>query len=495
MRRTHRLLLATQVSLAAMAAVGAMVTMETLETHEAQIAKELARIDELNTVNEGIYARADTEGRGLTPEEDSQVVTNQEEVAQRLASVKRRRDHVKLLQVEDTAEPRRTDPEPTGDDAPTPAPSQNPANRSAALPSPSAPRTPRVEFRRESPGMYGFKSAAHFVTDVIAARTRNVSESLRNAQATADRFASQNMSIGEQGAWAVPPDMANAIRQKIMDSTNFAALCDNVTSRSPHYEALIDEDEPWSRGGLAGAWLDEGKEIPTSTARLKKVIVAVNKYGLAVPATNELLNSTSQMTQLIESKVPQIMADELNKVILAGDGVGKPLGVLGSPALAVQAKEVGQAADTIVLANVLGAWNLVHATSRDSAGIRWVQNQDCEPQLELLKFLDDRPLFIPGNDLSGKPHDQLRGRMLKSSVHSPALGDQGDLALIDFAQYLLIMGETMRSDFSLHVKFLEDKGVFRFIMHVGGRPWWSKRVQEPNSAKQRSFAAAIASRA
>lgn len=495
MRKTHRLLLATQVSLAAMAAVGVLVKMETIATHEAQISKELTRIDELNTVNEGIYARADSEARGLTAEEDAQVVANQEEVTQRLASVKRRREHLKLLQVEETADARRTDPEPTGDEAPAPASTQNPANRSAALPTPGAPRTPRVEFRRESPGMYGFKSAAHFVTDVIAARTRNVSESLRNAQATADRYASQNMSIGEQGAWAVPPDMANAIRQKIMDSTNFAALCDNVTSRSPHYEALIDEDEPWSRGGLAGAWLDEGKEIPTSTARLKKVIVAVNKYGLAVPATNELLNSTSQMTQLIESKVPQIMADELNKVILAGDGVGKPLGVLGSPALAVQAKDSGQAADTITLTNVLGAWNLVHATSRDSAGIRWVQNQDCEPQLELLKFIDDRPLFIPGNDLSGKPHDQLRGRMIKSSVHSPALGDQGDLALIDFAQYLLIMGETMRSDFSLHVKFLEDKGVFRFIMHVGGRPWWSKRVQEPNSAKQRSFAAAIAARA
>ena len=139
--------------------------------------------------------------------------------------------------------------------------------------------------------------------------------------------------------------------------------------------------------------------------------------------------------------------------------------------------------------------NGIHANSRTSPSFLYMGNLDIEPELESMVGQDNRPLYLPGNSMATEPHDRLRGRPIMFSPHAPALGDPGDLLAVDWAGYCHVINQNSREEFSIHVKFLEDKGVYRLVMFHGGQPYWEEGVTEPNSTTVRSFASAIAQRA
>ena len=55
-----------------------------------------------------------------------------------------------------------------------------------------------------------------------------------------------------------------------------------------------------------------------------------------------------------------------------------------------------------------------------------------------------------------------------------AAGDLGDIILLDPTQYLLIDKGGINAASSIHVRFLYDENVFRFIYRVDGQPIWNK---------------------
>lgn len=510
---------ALQARLAAFAVSGAVLRMDAehqqIEQHEARIREMAAEIDQLEADNETIFANADEKGIDLSADDQKVVDQNLSDIEAKQGDIKRREAQLKLLRARVEPSARRSDPE-DGDDAedgdgvdqPDPAASRRSARRTDPR-TVSSQRTRVEPAVREQREMMGFKAGAHFLEDVKAASQGYMTSELRNCQMQMQRRMDANVTFGEDGAFAVPPDVANDIKKKIDKSADLVGLCDRWTTSSDRHTWFLDEQEPWSNtNGISGQWLDEGETIGTSSPKLSKIQTDLFKYAIAVPASSEILRSSSQMEQLIRMAAPARIAEELNSVILAGNGIGKPNGIFNSGVLAVQPKETTgfgagtdpQPADTVVRKNVIGAHNKIHPSCRNSPAFRWVANLDVEPQLEEIVDQNGNPLYIAGGsagnpNLAEGPYDKLRGRPLIYSPHSPALGEVGDLAGIDFSKYLIVFGENMRADFSIHVRFLQDEGVFRFIIHVGGRPKWGKKVIEPNSVVQRSFAAAIAQRA
>ena len=75
----------------------------------------------------------------------------------------------------------------------------------------------------------------------------------------------------------------------------------------------------------------------------------------------------------------------------------------------------------------------------------------------------------------------LLGRPVIPVEHCAVLGTPGDVVLADLSQYLLIDKGAPRQDYSMHVNFLTDEGVFRFVYRVDGQPSWKKPLT-PKSA-------------
>jgi HK97 family phage major capsid protein len=145
---------------------------------------------------------------------------------------------------------------------------------------------------------------------------------------------------------------------------------------------------------------------------------------------------------------------------------------LKSGSLIVVAKESGQAADTIVAENVINmrarCWGYRRAV--------WIANPDAVPQLMKLVIVAGTggtqiPVWRPGNDENGVP-DMLLGRPLYYSERCSALGDEGDIVLANWSQYLDGQYRPMDGVSSIHVRWQANESAFRFILRNDGSPWW-----------------------
>lgn len=83
-------------------------------------------------------------------------------------------------------------------------------------------------------------------------------------------------------------------------------------------------------------------------------------------------------------------------------------------------------------------------------------------------------MYVPAGGLSEKPYGTLFGRPVIPLEQCSAAGDVGDIILADISQYLLIDKGGIKAASSVHVRFLYDENVFRFIYRVDGQPIWNK---------------------
>lgn len=159
--------------------------------------------------------------------------------------------------------------------------------------------------------------------------------------------------------------------------------------------------------------------------------------------------------------------------IFEGTGAGQPLGIKTAPCTIAVAKEVGQAAKTILYENVLKMWSRTWARSRRDAA--WFINQDCEPQLYAMSQVIGTagvPVYLPANGISGNPYGTLFGRPVIPVEYADTVGTQGDITLADYSQYVLADKGGIQSATSMHVAFLTDEMVFRFTYRCDGEPIW-----------------------
>ena len=85
-------------------------------------------------------------------------------------------------------------------------------------------------------------------------------------------------------------------------------------------------------------------------------------------------------------------------------------------------------------------------------------------------------VYMPGGGLSGASYGTLKGRPVIVAEHMSALGDVGDIGLFDMGQYGWATKGGVQEAQSIHVEFLTDQTVMRFIVRYGGRPLWSSAL-------------------
>ena len=86
----------------------------------------------------------------------------------------------------------------------------------------------------------------------------------------------------------------------------------------------------------------------------------------------------------------------------------------------------------------------------------------------------DNPVYLPAGTIATQPYGTLFGRPVIPLEQCSALGDVGDIILADLGEYLLIDKGGINATSSIHVRFLYDENVFRFIYRVDGQPVWNK---------------------
>lgn len=449
------------------------------------------RLIDLKTQCQNLVARADAEGRVMSPEEAAEFAGAQASFQNVMADIARREvlDDFNAVVAEPTG--RRTNAivaEPVAEAAGA-APSR--IERLA----PAARASVAATARTTDSGKWGFKTTAEFFNAVMRSSARSAAIDPRliaNALTTTG-----SEGVGADGGFAVPPDFQATIIKKILGEDSLLSRTDQMTSSSNSMTVPIDETAPWdATGGIQAYWESEAGQKTQSKPALGEVSVKLNKCIVLVPLTDELLEDAPAMATYVNSRAPEKINFKVNAAIINGTGVGQPLGILQSEGTVIVPGEAGQTSGTVVFNNVINMYSRLYAPAQSRA--IWLANQDVLPQLMKMQFGTTGtavPAYLPPGGLSGSPYATLMGRPIISSEAMPALGSQGDLILADMSQYLSITkGGGIKSDVSIHVFFDYDVTAFRFVLRVGGQPWWNRAVARPNGQPSRGFFTALAAR-
>lgn len=358
------------------------------------------------------------------------------------------------------------------------------AERSAPAARHSAGVTEVAEGWEKDPAR-GYRSAKEFLVDVLGAsragrptpRLATLWNGASPFQATAGSD-EHSVSNDPYGGFLVPKGLMPGVKMIKPDADPLKALTAKVDMgglRTLKINARVDKDHTSSvSGGLAVYRKVEAGTVTAGRTKFEQVELQANELFGVSYGSEELL---AQSSVAFASLLSMFMTDEFDAKVfeerLNGTGAGMYQGIKNSPALVTIAKETGQAADTIVFANVLK----MIARCYGYGSAVWLANPTCYAQL--------RQMVQPGSTIpifaTGQPGiATLEGRPIFFHERLAAIGDLGDIALVNPNEYLESDDDTIQNAESIHVRFLEHERTFKFWKTNAGAGWWRTALTPKN---------------
>jgi len=238
---------------------------------------------------------------------------------------------------------------------------------------------------------------------------------------------------------------------------------------------VIDETSRATGSRYGGVQVYRIAEADTVTAKKPKFgklkIDTSEILGLAY-ATDRLLRNADTIQAVFGDGFAEEFSFKATNELIRGAGGAEMLGILSSTAPTVsQAKETGQAANTINVTNLSKMW--AHVPARSKARGVWLINNDVEPELDNLSLPAGtgalEPRFVT-YDQNGAM--RIKGRPVMQIEQCETLGTVGDIIFADFGEYILSPQGELESDSSMHVRFVYGEMAFRWRYYVNGRPAW-----------------------
>lgn len=291
------------------------------------------------------------------------------------------------------------------------------------------------------------------------------------------------------GGFSVPKTFVPMVMSVGPEADPTAGRTQMVPMATPSVEIMARTDKDHSSsvsGGFTVTRRAEAAAASASRAQLEMITLkAVSLFGLAY-ATEELLqDSAISFVALIEAGFRDQFAHHMVGEKLGGGGGNEYLGVLTAlsasslgPTLAIT-KEASQTADTIVVDNVLK----MRARCWGYGNAIWIANHDTYPQLAKLAIVvgtGGGPIYH--QSLQEDRPDTLLGRPIFYSEYMETLGDQGDILIANFSQYLEGLYQPLQSAESVHVRFVNHERAFKFWLRNAGAPWWRTALTPKNSS-------------
>ena len=284
-------------------------------------------------------------------------------------------------------------------------------------------------------------------------------------------------SIPSGGGFLVQPDFATELMRRVHETGKLIDRPKRVPLTGSATGLKINAVDETSRvdgsrlGGVQSYWTAEAATLTKSKPTFRQVELTLHKLTGLYFATDEELADAGALDETVASFYAEEFGFKLDDALIRGTGAGEPLGILGHAGTVSIAKESGQAANTILVENVEKMFSRLWARAIDPV---WLINSDVWPQLFALSKavgVGGVPVFLPAGSMSGKPFQTLLGLPIIAIEQCETLGTLGDIILADFETgYIMIDKGGIDSAVSIHVQFLTDESVFRFILRTDGQP-------------------------
>ncbi len=227
-------------------------------------------------------------------------------------------------------------------------------------------------------------------------------------------------------------------------------------------------------GGILLYWLEQAAEKTASKPKFRQMEWSLKKIAGLCYVTDEMLSDAASIGAILTLGFGEELGFKLDDAMINGTGAGQPVGILNANCLVSIAKETGQSAKTIIWDNIMKMYAQFWARSMPN-GI-WLINQSCLVQLMSMTIpvgTGGIPVWMPANLAQGRPNSTLMGMPVIAIEQCATLGTVGDIILCDWTQYVNITKGGLQTAQSMHVRFIYDEQVYRFVYRVDGQPLWS----------------------
>jgi len=284
-------------------------------------------------------------------------------------------------------------------------------------------------------------------------------------------------TVPADGGFLVQQDFSNELLAQVYETGILAPKCRRIQISGTANSMKINGVDETSRvatrsGGIIGYWIDEAGDKTASKPKFRQIELNLHKLIGLVYSTDELLTDAVALEAFIRQAFVAEFGYLLDEAIVNGTGAGQPMGILNSGSLVTVAKENGQTTPTVMAENIMKMRSRLFASSRQYSV--WLINQNVEPQLHSMSLAVGTggvPVYMPAGGLSNLPYDTLYGRPVYPIEQCQTLGTVGDIILADFNNgYIIAEKGGIQSDMSIHVAFVSDQSLFRFVMRVDGQP-------------------------
>jgi HK97 family phage major capsid protein len=329
--------------------------------------------------------------------------------------------------------------------------------------------------------------------------TGNIDERLLKINKEERAASGMNEMNPSEGGFALQTDFGGMLMDSAVQNGEILSRVDSYEiSANANSVRWVDIDEESISntvfGGVQVYWAAEAASVTSSKPSLKERKLELEKLmGLAY-ATDEMIEDTNFISDLYSRAFEAGIIRKFEDGIVAGTGAGQPLGFLNANNKVSQAKESGQAADTIIWDNIVKMYN--RRLKKPNSKFGWLMHPDAKEQLDFMEF----PLGVGGvpvylQESKAGEVSTMKGLPIIESDLCSALGDEGDIMLVDFADYIVARKGGIQTATSIHVLFTVGDQAFRFTMRGNGMPKTNKTLTIKNSTKTRSGIVTLAARA
>ena len=296
---------------------------------------------------------------------------------------------------------------------------------------------------------------------------------LRNIQAATGA----GESTPSDGGFLVQQDYSSELLQQVIETGILAQRCRRQPISGPSNSIKIPGVDETSRvssrfGGIIAYWKDEAQTKTATKPKFREIELNLKKLIGAIYATDELLQDAAALEAFLKAAFVSEFGFQIDDAIFQGNGAGKPLGFMNGGGLVTVSAETGQPAATIMTENIVNMYSRRFAGKTQN--YVWLYNQAIEPQLFTMSLgvgTGGSAVYMPPGGLSALPYGQLLGLPALAIEQAAALGTTGDIVLANLPDgYILAEKGGIQQDMSIHVEFLADEIIFRFVLRTDGQP-------------------------
>ncbi|MBN2845044.1 MAG: phage major capsid protein [Deltaproteobacteria bacterium] len=287
----------------------------------------------------------------------------------------------------------------------------------------------------------------------------------------------QNMreTVPGEGGFLVPVEYASKIHEVALEDELIMPRCYVQPMRSNELKIpgmAIGDHSTALMGGFVASYVSEAGTISEADPKLRQVVLNCKKLTGLLRFSSELTEDAPGGESQLMNICGKGLAWYRDKAFLKGSGAGEPLGILNAGCTVEVAPEGGQAADTIVYANLTNMMAHMYAGSFKNSV--WICHQSTIPQLLTLSL----EVGVGGSRIPVMQESSGEFKILTRPVifteKTEVLGDKGDILLADLSQYVVGLRNGMRFDTSIHVHFSTDELLGRIIERHDGMPLWNE---------------------